>query len=78
MKRRPRSLEEAELRATMLVNENVEAPPERRGSALDIDAADVGFLVGFACVAAGLALVWVPLALVFVGVGLALAAWRVA
>ena len=75
--KRPRSLPGAELRATMLVNENVEPPPERR-SALDIDAPDIAFLFGFLMVAAGLALVWVPLALVFVGVGLALAAWRVA
>lgn len=65
------------MRATLMVAE-VEAPPEPRRSALDIDAADVGFLAGFLMVAAGLALVWVPLALVFVGVGLALAAWRVA
>jgi hypothetical protein len=76
--KRPKTLEEAEMRATLLPNENVEAPPDRRGSALDIDATDVGFLAGFLMVAAGLALVWVPLALVFVGVGLALAAWRMA
>jgi hypothetical protein len=74
--KRPKTLEEAEMRATLLVD-NVQ-PPDRRRSALDIDAADVGFLAGFLMVAAGLALVWVPLALVFVGVGLALAAWRVA
>jgi hypothetical protein len=74
--KRPKTIEEAEMRATLMVAE-VEAPPARRSS-LDIDATDVGFLVGFLMVAAGLALVWVPLALVFVGVGLALAAWRIA
>lgn len=75
--KRPKTLEAAELRATMLVNENVEPPPERR-SALDIDAPDIAFLVGFLMAAAGLALIWVPLGVLFIGAGLALAAWRVA
>jgi hypothetical protein len=57
--KRPRSLPGAELRATMLVNENVEPPPERRVDG--IGPSELGFVAGFLMAAAGLAMVWLPL-----------------
>ena len=43
----------------MLVNENVEPPPERRVDG--IGPSELGFVAGFLMAAAGLAMVWLPL-----------------
>lgn len=75
--RRPRTLDEANLVATLIPG-NTQAPPEGRGSPGDIGWPEIVFAAGFLMVAAGLALFWLPLALVFVGGALALLAWRLA
>ena len=74
--KRPRTQEEADLRATMLVNENVEPPPERRGDGIGLP--EIGFLAGLLAVVAGLALVWLPLGVIFAGATLAFLAWKTA
>ena len=74
--KRPRTQEGAELRATMLVNENVEPPPERRADG--IGPSELGFVAGFLAVAAGLAMIWLPLGVIFAGATLGFLAWKTA
>jgi len=73
--KRPKTLEEAEMRATLLVD-NVQPPPERRDDG--IGPSELGFVAGFLMAAAGLAMVWLPLGVIFAGVTLAFLAWKTA
>ena len=71
--KRPKSLAEAELRATMLL-ENVEPPPERRDDGIGLP--EITFAAGFLAAFVGIALVSVAAALVAAGALLAYLAWR--
>jgi hypothetical protein len=73
--KRPQTREAAELYATMLVD-NVKAPPERRTGGIGLP--EITFVAGFVMAAAGLAMIWLPLGVIFAGVGLAFAAWKTA
>lgn len=71
----PRTLAEAELRATML-GENVQASPERRDGGIGWPEAVFG--IGFAAAFVGVALISVAAALVAAGIMVAFLAWRLA
>jgi hypothetical protein len=73
--KRPKTLEEAEMRATLLVD-NVQPPPERRADG--IGPSELGFAAGFLAVAAGLAMIWLPLGVIFAGATLGFLAWKTA
>ena len=73
--KRPKTLEEAEMRATLLVD-NVQPPPERRADG--IGPSEIGFVAGFLLAALGLTMVWLPLGVIFAGVTLAFLAWKTA
>jgi hypothetical protein len=73
--KRPKTLAEAEMQATLLVD-NVQPPPERRADG--IGPSELGFVAGFLMAAAGLAMVWLPLGVIFAGVTLAFLAWKTA
>ena len=72
---KPRTLAEAELRASLIPG-NVQPPSERRGGGIGLT--EITFVAGFVMAAAGLALIWLPLGVIFAGVGLAFAAWKTA
>jgi hypothetical protein len=74
--KRPRSLEEAELIASLIPG-NVQAPPVR-GLPLDLDSTDVAFITGAVLAFAGIALVFPPAALFVAGVSLMAVCWRAA
>lgn len=57
--------------------ESEQLPPERARRIPDLDLNDAAFLLGIGTFAVGLALIWLPLALVIPGAMLmALTAWR--
>lgn len=71
----PRTRAGGELLAT-LTDTNVQASQEPRDRG--IGGPEILFAAGFVAVVAGLALVWLPLGLVFLGAMLTLAAWKLA
>ena len=73
--KRPRTLAEAELRATML-GENVKASPEHRDGG--IGWPEITFVGGALLFLAGIAIVSVPVALVVGGAGLCALVWKLA
>jgi anti-sigma factor RsiW len=76
--KRPRTQEEADLRATLLVNQNVEPPSSRPTSTAGIGPSELLFVAGFLMAAAGLAMIWLPLGVIFAGVTFAFLAWKTA
>jgi hypothetical protein len=72
---KPRTLAGAELLASMIPG-NVQQPPEHRGGGIGLT--ELVFITGFLMAAAGLAMIWLPLGVIFAGVGLAFAAWKTA
>jgi hypothetical protein len=65
----------AELRATML-GENVQAPDGPRTGG--IGAPELLFIAGFLMAAAGMAMIWLPLGVIFAGATFAFLAWKTA
>lgn len=73
--KRPRTLPGAELRATMLGG-NVQPPSDPGGGG--IGPSELLFVAGFLMAAAGLAMIWLPLGVIFAGAVAAFLAWKTA